>query len=274
MKNASDLKRFDAKGTYDGGAADYETASARFWAHLSNRTVERMQLGPGGRVLDVPSGPGWSAVRAAERVGPSGRVLAIDSSEQMLDLARRHAQRSALDNLDYRVADMTRLQLGDERFDAVICVLGVFFAPDMSAMIADLWRLVRPGGELAITVLGPGVFEPAFSVWTRAVAAENPAVLSSFPWHRCDDPSVLEAAMREAGVTATRIAVEPHRVTLDSPDDWWLAVMGSGMRRAVIELGDGAERVRREVSARLVDEGIAHMEMPGAYALAIKPGEP
>src|SRR5690349_1979412 len=49
----------------------------------------------------------------------------------------------------------------DGSFDAVVCVFGVFFAPDMTAFAAGMWRLVRPGGMLAITTWGPGLFEPA-----------------------------------------------------------------------------------------------------------------
>ena len=65
--------------------------------------------------------------------------------------------------------DATCTGLPDGAFDAVVCVFGVFFAPDMAAFVQEMWRLVRPGGVLAITTWGPGLFEPASSHSWRCV---------------------------------------------------------------------------------------------------------
>jgi SAM-dependent methyltransferase len=64
--------------------------------------------------------------------------------------------------------------LRSEPFDIVICVFGIFFLPDMAAAVAELWRLVRPGGALAVTVWGPRFLEPATTAFWDAVGAERP----------------------------------------------------------------------------------------------------
>src|SRR5688572_11935206 len=121
------LGGFDPKATYDEGSRDYEDASREFWGYLSVRTVERLGLEPGQRVLDVPCGTGHSLIAAAEQVGPVGRAIGVDFAEQMLAIARDKVAASGLGNIDIRVGDMTQLDLPESPFDAVTCVLGIFF---------------------------------------------------------------------------------------------------------------------------------------------------
>jgi SAM-dependent methyltransferase len=270
-EKGADLERFDPQATYDAAATDYLQASRRFWGFLSERTVDRLDLHPGGYVLDVASGPGWSALAAATRVGPEGRVIALDSSPQMLALAREEASNRGLQNLETRTGDMTRLDFPAASFDAVVSVLGVFFVPDMAALAADLWRLVRPGGQLAITTLGEGVFEPGFSPWQEEVRAERQDTILEFPWQRTGDPGVVRQLLADAGIPGGAVELEENLVPMQSVDDWWLVVMGSGMRRAAMELGpEAAEAVRLRTQARLAADGISTLRIPGIYAMAKK----
>ena len=87
--------------------------------------------------------------------------MGIDVAEPLLEQARGRAVREGLVNIEFRRGDATRTGLPDGCFDAVVCVFGVFFAPDMAAFVAEMWRLVRPGGLLAVTTWGPGWCEPA-----------------------------------------------------------------------------------------------------------------
>ena len=76
------------------------------------------------------------------------------------DAAARLAASEGLTNIEFRCGDATRTAFPDGSFDAVICVFGVFFAPDMSGFAAEMWRLVRPGGVLAITTWAQGSSSP------------------------------------------------------------------------------------------------------------------
>src|SRR5215469_8024572 len=91
------------------------------------------QLARGAAVLDLCCGAGASAIPAAHAVGPSGRVLGIDVAAPMLELARARAAQEGLAHIEFRQGDATRTGLPDGSFDAVICVFGVFFVPDMTA---------------------------------------------------------------------------------------------------------------------------------------------
>lgn len=259
-------------GAYDSASLEYREAAERFWKFLSLRTVEQMELRPGARVLDVACGPGVSTVAAAEAVGPNGRVVALDSSEQMLRMATERAVRRGVGNVDTQLGDMARTDFPGESFEAVISVLGVFYVPDMPALISNLWQLIMPGGQLAITTLGEGAFQPAFGIWKEAVRAERPDAPLTFSWERTDNPNYVRALFRGAGIPNPSVRLEPREVAIPAPDDWWLAVMGSGMRRTVLELEDEtAARVRADFDRRLREARVRAIQMPGIYAIATKP---
>src|SRR5215469_18716764 len=126
-----------------GAAADhYGVASLGFWDRFGAATVARLGLAAGGSVLDLCCGAGASAIPAAREVGPAGHVLGIDVAGPLLELARARAAREGLANVEFRQGDATCTGQPDGSFDAVVCVFGVFFAADMTAFIAEMWRLV------------------------------------------------------------------------------------------------------------------------------------
>ncbi|MFY9554110.1 MAG: methyltransferase domain-containing protein [Blastocatellia bacterium] len=81
-------------------------------------------------------------------------------------------------------------------FDAVICVFGIFFVPDMQAAARELWRLVRPGGKLAITTWGPRFFEPVNTAFWNSVRDVRPDLYKGFnPWDRVCDVESLRSIL-------------------------------------------------------------------------------
>jgi ubiquinone/menaquinone biosynthesis C-methylase UbiE len=115
-----------------------------------------------------------SAIPAAEMVGSAGFVLGVDLAENLLELARKKAVQRGFKNLDVRTGDMLDLALPESSFDAVICVFGIFFVPDMQAAVRELWRRVPPGGKLAITTWGPRFFEPASTAFWNSIQESDP----------------------------------------------------------------------------------------------------
>jgi ubiquinone/menaquinone biosynthesis C-methylase UbiE len=275
MQPMLDPIRMRARSTYDAAADRYDDSALGFWARSGERTIERLGLQPGMSVLDVACGSGASTLPAARRVGPLGSVIGVDLSEQMLAMGRAKARRAHLDHIEFRQGDMNATGFPDASFDAVVCVFGISFAPDMERLVAELWRMVKPGGRLAVTTWGPRLWSPLYDVWRDAVRAERPDLVSDFhPWHRITTPTAVAQLLRSAGVPreTTRVLPEFDVWPLRSAHDWWSIVMGSGLRWTMDQLPpDARDRVRQVNLDHARRQDIASITCNVLYATATKP---
>lgn len=272
MTISKEEARARATTTYNAASDHFDDPALSFWDRYGRRTVERLSLQPGEIVLDVCSGAGASALPAAEEVIPDGRVLAVDLSEALLDRARAKAERRGLNNIEFIVSDFEELGMPDHSFEAVICVFGIFFLPDMSGAIRELWRMIRPGGRLAITTWGPNFCEPANTIFWDAIKKERPELYKGFnPWDRICDPQSVRAMLKEADIDLAEVVAEDGRHPLNSPDDWWAIVLGSGYRGTLEQLDPEARERVRQANLSLVQKSrIQVVETNVVYAVARK----
>jgi ubiquinone/menaquinone biosynthesis C-methylase UbiE len=262
-----------AAGTYGAAADHYGLAALSFWDRFGAATVSRLPVSAGHAVLDLCCGAGASAIPAASLVGPAGRVLGIDVAEPLLEMARARAAREGLANVGFRCGDATKTGLPGGRFDAVVCVFGVFFAADMAGFVAEMWRLVRPGGVLAVTTWGPGLFEPANAVFWESVRDVEPSLFKAFnPWDEITTEAALADLLSRGGVDRPDVAAAPGRHDLAHPDQFWDIVLGTGYRAAIDALGQEArDLVRRRVLAEVRSGGIVSLRTDAVFGTARRP---
>src|SRR5260221_7466637 len=130
--------------TYSAAADHYALGSLSFWNRFGAGTVSRLPLQPGQSVLDLCCGAGASAIPAARAVGPGGHVLGIDLAEPLLEQASAKAATERLPNIEFRRGNAISTGLPAPCFVALVCVFGVFFAPDMAGFPNDYLRFVQP----------------------------------------------------------------------------------------------------------------------------------
>lgn len=254
-------------------ASDYfDHPALSYWNRFGQRTIDRLCLNPGDRVLDVCCGTGASAIPAAHAVGSNGQVLGVDLADSLLHLARQKAQQQGLENTEFRQGDFESLGFPDASFDAIVCVFGIFFVSDMEAALQELWRMLRPGGKLAITSWGDPLFEPANQGFWNAIEAERPDLVKrTRPWDRINDAASLQLLLERSGATQVQVVAEAGRHALASPEDWWLMVLGGGFRETIDQLDLAAqERVRGANLQVLRDGAIQSLDVTVLYAIAEK----
>ncbi len=269
MRDPLEAAKLKAERTYNAAADQYDAEPLAFWDRYGRRTVERLSLRGGARVLDVCCGTGASALPAAQAVGPEGQVVAVDLAEELLKLGRAKAQTAGFHWVEFRRADMTALDFPNRHFDAVVCVFGIFFVPDMEAQVAELWRMVRPGGQLAITTWGPRIFAPAYEIWLQAVRQVRPDLHAAFnPWDRITSPEAVRTLFHDAGVRNVDVIPEDGYQPLRTPEDFWTIVLGSGLRWTIDQMGaELARGVKQAVLDQLAANGIDRVETNVIYGV-------
>ena len=168
----------------------------------TEQMLELVGLSTGDRVLDVAAGTGDSSLMAARRVGPSGHVLAVDISANMLKGAGESAQEAGLTNFDTRVMNAEKLELEASSFDAVICRIALMLFPDPLKALTEMHRVVSPGGKVAVMVFSTAEKNPYHALPLAIVRrlGKIPSTATGKPgMFALGGPGVLEDTYKQAG---------------------------------------------------------------------------
>jgi len=208
----------------------YDEAEQRLSAHVSERMLDLAGVRQGSRVLDIATGRGEPAVRAAARVAPGGGVIGTDISADMLDFARARAAAAGV-TLDLRVTDGETLAAVTERdFDAALCRWGIMFFAQPRASLAAIRQRLRPGAPFVAAVWGA----PAQVSWwalPREVLARHarlpPLDLAQPGPFRHAAPETLRADLAAAGFELEHEedlgTAVMETATIEGVIDWCLA---------------------------------------------------
>ena len=196
----------------------FGAGSARAWGRwfevieagarpVSQRMIDLAEIGPGCRVLDLATGLGEPAASAAMCVGPTGCVDAVDSSAEMLALARERASGLGLRNIAFRELSVESLEYAEATFDAVFCRWGLMFVEDLPRNLVRLRRCLKPGGRLVATVWDAPDRAPTIGlsgqVLRRELGLPEPEdwTMTAFA---LSDVSGLERTVEDSGFTEVR----------------------------------------------------------------------
>ena len=148
-------------------------------------------LRPGDTVLDLGSGGGIDCFLAAKQVGPGGRVIGVDMTDEMLALARRNKERVGAANVEFRKGQIEELPVEDDSVDVIISNCVINLSTDKEAVLREAWRALKPGGRFRVSDI----------VLTRALSVDEERSLAE--WTGCVagalQRDVFAAALGAAG---------------------------------------------------------------------------
>lgn len=235
------------------------------WAPL---LVDAAGIEPGHAVLDVACGTGVVARTAADRVGGDGRVVGLDLHEAMLTVARRLRP-----DLDWRRGDALELPFADGSFDVVLCQAGLMFFPDPVRALAEMCRVVRPDGTVAVQVWSgldaQPAYRPFFDVIARHAGPEAVGLVNTY--FSLGDLDEVRSRIQAAGLRVTGTRTHVSVMELPSVD----AAVAVEVRSTPL-----GERISEEVYGRILADtrtvfapycdptGALHLPIEGAVLTA------
>lgn len=196
------------------------------FAPVTQALVEAAQIRRRNHVLDVATGPGEPALTIAEMVGAEGKVVGIDAVPEMVEAARREAQRLQLRNASFAVAQADLLPAQTNTFDAVVSRFGIMFFPSPGGAAREVLRVLRPEGRMALAVWHFADKNPFHYVISRILDryVESPPLPPDAPdAFRYAEPGKLAAILADAGVAEVSERVLEFSVRAPvSPEEFWV----------------------------------------------------
>jgi ubiquinone/menaquinone biosynthesis C-methylase UbiE len=223
------------------------------FAPVTQALIETAQIRRGASVLDVATGPGEPALTIAEFVGHEGKVLGIDPVPEMVEAARREAQRQGLQNAKFVVTQADVLPADAGAFDAVVSRFGVMFFPDPIDAIREMLRVLKSGGKVALAVWYFAERNPFHYVLSRVVeryVTAPPPAPDAPDAFRYAEPGKLRTVLSEAGATAVseRVFQFSTRASVSLEEFWTLRTeMSERLRSKLAKLSpEQMAEVKRE----------------------------
>jgi arsenite methyltransferase len=197
--------------------------------------LAQLDARPGETILDLGSGPGLDALLAARAVGPEGRVIGVDMTPEMIERARRNAERAGASQVEFRQGRLEELPVEDASIDGVISNCVINLVPDKSRVFREVTRVLKPTGRLVISdiVLNKELPEP--------LAREIPA------WAGCVSGAVLReryfAMLADAGLGDVEVLADRDALALFAND------LPDAIARSLEAAGVSADDLRGSVRA-------------------------
>lgn len=249
--DADAFNAFEAAG-WEERADGYDDLVGRVTSRLADPLLDAAHVAGGTRLLDLATGPGYVAARAAER---GAEVVGVDVAGAMVSVAARLHP-----GLDFRQADVHELPFEEDSFDAVVGNFAILHLGRPEQATADFARVLRPGGRLALTTWDWPERARLLGVFLDAVAetgVSGPADLPAGPdLFRFADEAEFERLLRDSGLEHPAVTTISFTHRLASADELWEGFLRGSLRAATLVVHQPEEtRLRiRQVFDRLVRE--------------------
>ncbi len=243
-----DPDRDATRNAWTARAAAYAEYAVPKNRPFARRLIELLAPNPGERVLDVATGPGVVAVEAARAMAGEGDVLATDIAPVWDSWVADAARHAGVENIAFATMPADALGLPDDWFDVVACQFGLMFVTEPSAALAEMKRVLKPGGRLGVAVWSTldrvAHFVPAVAL--RDLFPTDSATNERTPLS-LSEPGLIERLVADAGFTDVHSERRTETFLLDDFEQEWQRRAGDPAFSAQIAASDDNRVRAREV---------------------------
>lgn len=196
----------------------------KFLKPMGDAIIKALDIKNNDVVLDVASGTGEPAFSIAA-IAKNGEVYATDLSEEMLALARNYADERDINNIEFKVADVSNLPFKDNFFDKISCRMGFMFFPDMQLAANEMFRVCRHGGKVAISVWAAAEYNDWYTTAQKILLKyiELPQPSAGAPgMFRCSKHGLMKELFEDAGFKNVKEETIFSKVDFGTIENYWL----------------------------------------------------
>jgi len=230
----------------------YDDEIGPVWgSRFGKMLLRNLQVPPRGQVLEISCGTGWPTVEILRRMGEGSRLIAIDASSAMLDIARKKVQ--ALGPLGKKgiffrtESPLPRLSFADDVYDLVICNLGLEEMPSIDTALRDFARVTKVNGEVRCTLPMAGTFQEFYDIYREVlVKHDKHEALDRLDQHLARYPTLdgLHESFKTAGL-AGGVDVDEFTLLFKSSREFFFApVVEYGPLAAWKEIAGGGQELQ------------------------------
>lgn len=216
-------QQLESWNRFSGGWKKWNDFTMEFLKPMGDAIIQHLEIKDKDIVLDIACGSGEPALTIAA-LAKNGKVYATDLADHMLDIAKENPVKHNIQNIEFRVADISELPFSNNFFDKVSCRMGFMFFPDMQLAANEMYRVCKSGGNVATAVWAL----PENNEWVTTIMQvlsknmEMPQPPPGSPgMFRCAKPGLIKEFFENAGFTKVKEETISGKVDYGTTDEYW-----------------------------------------------------
>ena len=235
------------------GWRKWDEFTMNFLRPIGDAIIKALDVKTNDVTLDIASGTGEPAFSIAA-IAEGGKVHATDLSEEMLAVAQAYAQERDINNIEFKIADVSNLPFSDNFFDKISCRMGFMFFPDMQLAAKEIFRVCRNGGKMAVSVWAGAENNDWHTTMTKVLSKhiEIPRPPANAPgMFGCAAPGLMKQLFENAGFKNVNEETISGKIDFGTAENYWLN--RTEMSEAVVNsLSKTSEETRKKINADLL----------------------
>jgi len=244
---------------FSPGWKKWDKLMMEFLKPVGNEIIRSINPKDTDYVLEIAGGTGEPGLTIASKL-KEGKVMITDLSEKMLEIAKEHAKERGINNIETRACDVSELPFSDNTFDAISCRFGFMFFPDMLLATKEMFRVLKPGGRIAVAVWNG----PEKNFWVTAVGGTinrnmqlSPPPPEAPGMFRCAKEGLLQGLFQQAGLKNTSEKEVAGKLNCKTADVYWnmMTEVAAPFVAALSQADDALkEKIKSEVYQALMEK--------------------